>query len=290
MRHRPESLEQKDKKKIHFGIRCVAVVLPSCEAGRNRYSGGRMTVESNELPPIEGQLSAGEREFLTNSIVTAARRPKIVLEVGTWLGGGSTLHILRALERNGEGHLWGIEGYRQVYDKMLANLKIGAPAALHRFTPLFGFSQDVIPKWLAQQGANLEIDLAFLDGGNNPLEQIIEFRLLQEHIPVGGQLMAHDARFRKGKWLVPYLECLDNWKTTIHDLSEVGLLHAAKIAPRPTPASLKAANRRLWKGRLQPVELAAALLPSPVCAFVSKRLPRNLSLKLTDGGKPKDSQ
>jgi len=31
--------------------------------------------------------------------------------LGTWLGGGSTLHILRALEQNGVGHLYGIEGF-----------------------------------------------------------------------------------------------------------------------------------------------------------------------------------
>src|SRR5437588_650673 len=49
---------------------------------------------------IAGQLSAMERELLTNSVLQASRKPQIVLEVGTWLGGGSTLHLLRALERN----------------------------------------------------------------------------------------------------------------------------------------------------------------------------------------------
>ena len=41
--------------------------------------------------------------------------------------------------------LWGIEAHRSIYDAMLANIAIGAPAAKDRFTPLFGFSHDVIP-------------------------------------------------------------------------------------------------------------------------------------------------
>ena len=58
---------------------------------------------------IAGQLNDEERRLLTNAILNAANKPEIVVEVGTWLGGGSTLHILRALERTGVGHLWGIE-------------------------------------------------------------------------------------------------------------------------------------------------------------------------------------
>src|SRR2546427_8308612 len=103
--------------------------------------------------PVEGQLSHLERELLVKGILSAASPPKVVVEVGTWLGGGSTLHILRALEKNGQGHLWGIEADRGIYEQMLANLKTGAPETLHRFTPLFGFSQKVIPEWVGQQPA-----------------------------------------------------------------------------------------------------------------------------------------
>src|SRR6266496_5502432 len=51
---------------------------------------------------IEGQLNARERELLVNAVLKASTPPKVALEVGTWLGGGSTLHILRALEKNGQ--------------------------------------------------------------------------------------------------------------------------------------------------------------------------------------------
>ncbi|MCS7338373.1 MAG: class I SAM-dependent methyltransferase [Verrucomicrobiae bacterium] len=232
---------------------------------------------------IEGQLNETERRLLTEAITTARPKPKVVIEVGTWLGGGSTIHILRALEQNGEGHLWGIEADPAVYARMIENIRVAAPEASHRFTPLFGYSEDVLPKWLAERGPGCQVDFVFLDGGNNPREQIVEFKLLDPHIPVGGQLMAHDAKLRKGKWLVPYLSALDNWQVTIHDTGPEGLLHALKVAARPTPASLRRATLRLFMLQCNPIELAAAVLPSSVCGFVLKLLPRRFARGLSDG-------
>jgi hypothetical protein len=193
---------------------------------------------------------------------------------------------MRALEKNGCGHLWGIEADRSIYDRMCASLQAGAPEAIHRFTPLFGFSQDVIPEWLSKQDPGFQIDFVFLDGGNNPLEQITEFKLLEPHIPTGGQLMAHDAKLRKGKWLGPYLGHLDNWRTMLHDVSDEGLLHATKIASRPSAASLRAAHLFLLRARLSPAEIAARVLPASACAFVLNMLPRRVALRLSDGRKP----
>jgi predicted O-methyltransferase YrrM len=242
-----------------------------------------MTADPNRSEPIEGQLSARERELLTQAILGAPRPPRVALEVGTWLGGGSTLHILRALEKNGCGHLWGIEADRTIYERMIANLKAGAPEALHRFTPLFGLSQQVIPQWLAEQPRDFEVDFAFLDGGNNPLEQITEFRLVENRVPVGGQIMAHDAKFRKAKWLVPFISRCDNWRTQIYDVSAEGLLHSVKTAPRPSPSSLNAARRCLFKLRLQPMEVVAALLPSTFCGLICRLIPPKVLLRLFAG-------
>jgi len=234
-------------------------------------------------PPIEGQLNAAERSLLSDAILNSPRKPEVVLEVGTWLGGGSTLHILRALEQNGAGHLWGIEADRSIYEAMLANIRAAAPAASARFTPIFGFSQDVIPQWIQERGLGLKVDFVFLDGGNNPGEQIDEFRLLDPFIPVGGQLMAHDARLRKGKWLVPYLRALDHWKTELHDISTEGLFTAVKVAEKPSAASWRNARRTLFKLRLNPAELASRFLPASVCIFALRLLPRGWSRKLSDG-------
>ncbi len=233
--------------------------------------------------PIEGQLNAQERAFITKAILEAPVNPQVAVEVGTWLGGGSTLHILRALQANGAGHLWGVEAEKEIYDKMIANIRAGAPESANRFTPLFGFSTDVLPVWLKGLPPGGEIDFAFLDGGDHPYEQIEEFRLLAPRIKVGGILMAHDARMRKGKWLAPYVALLDNWESGIFDISIEGVFRAQKIKAQPSPASLQAAERKLRMMRLEPKEVVARILPSWFCGLVLRMLPRGLMRRLTLG-------
>jgi predicted O-methyltransferase YrrM len=232
---------------------------------------------------IAGQLNPEERRILSEAILGVPKKPEVVLEVGTWLGGGSTLHFLRALEQNGLGHLWGIEADRSIYDKMLENIRAAAPEAMHRFTPLFGLSQDVIPKWLSERGSGLAVDLVFLDGGDNPLEQVTEFKLLDARIPVGGQLLSHDAKLRKGRWLVPYLSALDHWNCTVHDISEEGLFQAHKIRAQPSPESFRRAEADLRRMRLNPIEVTGALLPRRVNEFLSRLLPMSLLKRITQG-------
>ena len=143
----------------------------------------------------------------------------------------------------------------------------------------------MIPQWIGQHHNNITIDLVFLDGGNNPGEQIKEFHLLDPYLPTGGQVLAHDAKMRKGKWLVPYLSLLDNWKLQVCDVSEYGLLHATKIGCQPSPASRRAASNALLKMRCHPVEIAAAVLPGKVCGFALGLLPQRFARRLSDGCK-----
>lgn len=231
----------------------------------------------------QGQINPAERGVLTDVILKAEPKPTVVLEVGTWLGGGSTVHILHALEENNTGHLWGIEADRSIYEQMIRNIRGATPTASHRFTPLFGLSQQVIPQWLENQGALFKIDFAFLDGGNNPMEQITEFQLIDPHIPVGGTLMAHDAKLRKGKWLIPYVSTLDNWECKLHDISDEGLFVAKKKALHPSPQSLRAARSRLRRLRFEPAELAATLLSSGVCNFILNLMPEKSRRRIAEG-------
>lgn len=231
---------------------------------------------------IEGQLNAAERQLITDAICGAAKKPVVAIEAGTWLGGGSTLHILRALEQNGTGHLWGIEVDRSIYDRMLANIRAAAPLEAKRFTPLFGFSQDALKEW-KHEHANVSVDFCFLDGGNNPREQIEEFELLDPLIPVGGQLMSHDAKMRKGRWLVPYVSRLDNWESKLHDISDNGLFYAKKTTARPSAEALRTAKWHLFKQMCNPAEMAASYLPSSVCGFALRILPKRFSRQLSDG-------
>jgi len=232
---------------------------------------------------IEGQLNAKERELITKAILDAPVKPLIALEVGTWLGGGSTLHILRALHKNNEGHLWGVEASKDIYEKMIANIRAAVPEAANRFTPVLGFSNEVLPLWMKGLPADAEIDFVFLDGGPNPYEQIEEFKLLAPRIRVGGVLMSHDASGRKGKWLVPYVSRLDNWESEVFKISNDGVFRACKIKAQPSEASRKGAERKLKLMRLEPVELAARFVPSWICGLILRSLPKRLSRRLTLG-------
>ena len=232
---------------------------------------------------IEGQLSPGERQLLSDTIRNMPEKPRTIVEVGTWLGGGSTFHILRALHENGVGRLWGVEADKDIYEKMIANIRAAVPEAADRFTPLLGMSNQVLPDWLKRLPEGTEIDLAFLDGGENPGEQIEEFNILADHIKTGGILLSHDGWTRKGKWLVPYVSLLDNWEAQVFELSPYGLFHARKLKPQPSAASRQAAQRKLSRMRLQPLEFAARYTPSWLCGFLLRAMPKKLARKLVIG-------
>ena len=228
---------------------------------------------------MEGQLNTQEREIITRCVTEL--KPLRALEVGTWMGGGSTLHILKALESNDKGHLWGMEASQSIYDKMIANITSAGPTLVARFTPIFGFSQQTIPVFLQEQGTDVEVGFVFLDGGDNPMEQVEEFQLLRDSIPVGGALLSHDAKLRKGKWLVPYLLAHDNWNCTLHDVSDEGLFEARKVAEQSSPESTRRASTTLRSLRMQPKEFLGRHLPTPVINLILSVLPKKHLLSIT---------
>src|SRR5690242_3573 len=79
---------------------------------------------------FEGQLWPAERAALHEEV--RARRPSLVLEVGTWYGGGSTAQIVGALARNGHGHLHSCEVDKEAYDRASVFYPPGdTPVTLH---------------------------------------------------------------------------------------------------------------------------------------------------------------
>jgi hypothetical protein len=96
-------------------------------------------------------------------------------------------------------------------------------------------------------------------------------------------LMSHDARGRKGKWLVSYVSLLDNWDAKVFDISREGVFRARKIKAQPSDASRRAAERKLKIMRLEFVELVARFVPSKVCGVILRAMPKRLSRKLTIG-------
>jgi predicted O-methyltransferase YrrM len=153
-----------------------------------------MTDSNAKKGSLCGQLSSVERELLVDAIRNVRPKPQRVIEVGSWFGGGSTIEILKVMRTLNEGHLWGIEADPATYRELAANLPQLFPEESKRFTPVQGRSVDVIPRLLRDFGEIATVDFVFLDGGDNPGEQIAEFKLLDSRIPVGGQVMSHDAK------------------------------------------------------------------------------------------------
>jgi hypothetical protein len=108
-------------------------------------------------------------------------------------------------------------------------------------------------------------------------------RQYDPYIPLGSILAAHDAKLRKGKWLVPYVSRLDNWESKFHDISTEGLFSAKKIARHPSPESLRLARLHLLRMRLEPAEVAAALLPAKLFKLVLTFMPEKVRRRLAEG-------
>lgn len=231
--------------------------------------------------PLEGQLNDAERKQIDQAVITLLKITPICLEVGTYKGGGSTLQILRNLAK-GNGHLFGIEASPEIYEEMKASLFAKEPDLCRRFTPLCGFSQKVIPD-LFSSGILTRIDFAFLDGGNNPREQVDEFRLLDPWMPVGSILMAHDALLRKGKWLRRILPVMDHYETRLIPTSNEGLLVAKKVQSSPSLPAFLIAAVILFLSSLAPLELAARLSPASLRSSVFRILPRRWAAWIADG-------
>jgi predicted O-methyltransferase YrrM len=229
---------------------------------------------------IESQLHPNEKEILRNRLATIPS--PTILEIGTYKGGGSTLTFLEALKLKGAGKLIGIEANPSVFAEMKANIASVDPGYFTFFEAISGFSQKAIPDLLITYA---QFDLAFLDGGNNPREQIEEFELLKEAIPVGGFIFSHDANLRKGHWLAPYLSELDNWRVIIHQASEEGLLEAEKVAETPSTESLNRARSVLRRRMRSPVEIATLLFPSSFKGLVLSLLPLKIRRRIGEGRK-----
>lgn len=232
------------------------------------------------MSDIESQLHPAEKDILRRTL--ASFDATTILEIGTYKGGGSTLTFLHFLADLGRGKLYGIEADRSVFDEMRSNILSVGPGYFDFFEPICGFSQKIIPPLLPSVK---KLDLVFLDGGNNPREQIEEFELLKDAIPVGGYLFSHDANLRKGRWLVPYLLELDNWRTVIHQASEEGMLEAEKQAADPSPASLARAESALRHRMRSPIEVATRFFPSSFKGAVLKFLPWKIRRRIGEGRK-----
>ena len=115
-------------------------------------------------------------------------RPERVIETGVARGITSRM-ILRALERNGDGHLWSIDLpflRTSWYDETAA----AVPDPLRsRWTYVRGSSRRRLPGLLAELG---QIDLFVHDSAHTEANMRFEFRTAWNALRPGGVLVSHD--------------------------------------------------------------------------------------------------
>lgn len=163
---------------------------------------------------MNGQLLPQERALLYNAVIKAS--PKLVLEIGTWKGGGSTYQIANALLATMSGILHTCE----------VNTEFFAEASQIYNTDKWRnivFCHNIpSTKLITQLIANNTIpDFIFEDGPEDPALNIADLMLLEPHLKQGTIFCAHDWDLDvrvdggvsiKSQSIRPYIENSPNWE------------------------------------------------------------------------------
>lgn len=211
---------------------------------------------------MEGQMWPEERALLYTAVMEC--NPTITLEVGTWKGGGSTLQIATALQqlskpkvvcdhttntpdiiannelraivsmKNGILHTCEVnEDFYAEAVRGFANSSLSEHIVFHNIPSTDLIKQLIVTKQIPQ--------FVFFDGPEDPELNINDFKLLDEHLPIGTYFCMHDwdlgiradgLSSTKAQLLRPYLEQLPTWKIlrTLTAPVSVGIVVAKKIA------------------------------------------------------------
>lgn len=192
---------------------------------------------------MEGQMWPEERKLLHNAVLDC--KPAVVLEVGTWKGGGSTLQITSALLKNASqsdtptsGVLHTCELDSSLYEEAKRNYD-GIPESNH--VKFYNQSSDQLIGHLIENGEAEKLGFIFFDGPEDPDVSINDFMTLDKYLQIGTFFCMHDwdpmlgpdgPRSTKALRLRPYLENLGTWETikTLTYPDSVGIVLAKKIS------------------------------------------------------------
>lgn len=190
----------------------------------------------------EGQLEDVERTYLFDLV--RAQRPDIVVESGTWKGGGSTLFLVRALCENGQGHLHTWESHPPFHAEASAyytrNPRMNRQITLHL--------GDFVQAAEAFEQAFLDrIGVVFLDGGDetpqgtlklprdrypDASENVRSFKALADRLRPGTHVLLHDWGVEGGRGMfvrqVLERDGFGPWNITKVLKTGTGLCHMTK--------------------------------------------------------------
>jgi predicted O-methyltransferase YrrM len=153
---------------------------------------------------MEGQLWPAERQFLFESVVE--ERPEIVLEIGTWKGGGSTMQIAKALQKNAHGKLLTCEPDEDCFHEASKGWWGHPLVSVFKMT-----SEEMISYLIETQRIP---DFIFFDGPEDANVSISDFERLEPIIKSGSTFMMHDwdEPSIKAKIIRPHIEQSKKWK------------------------------------------------------------------------------
>jgi hypothetical protein len=176
---------------------------------------------------LPGQMWFEDRRVLYD--VVRRVRPKVCFEVGTWLGGGSTLVIARALQKNGFGHLHTIETDDWAYPRAVESYDRFAPQLKLLVTFHHGDYREIFPGLIDEAGT---VDFFVLDGAEDGQETLEQFHFFDAHSHPGTELFAHDWATEKARLVRPELETSRTWQIleVAGQPKSVGLAVARKVA------------------------------------------------------------
>jgi predicted O-methyltransferase YrrM len=174
---------------------------------------------------IPGQMWFEDRRVLYNTI--RALKPQRCFEVGTWMGGGSTLVIARALRDNGGGKLHTIEVLPDVYEAAVERYQRRVPDLLPYVEFHQGDYAEIFPSLLDAAGG---VDFFVLDGAEDGEQTLEQFRFFDERSHAGTGLFAHDWETEKARLVRAELESSDTWQIqrTVGEPKSVGLAIATR--------------------------------------------------------------
>ncbi len=158
-------------------------------------------------PNVPGQMWAFERRLLFNTV--RQRRPAVVCESGTWLGGGSTYFIALALRENEYGQLHTTELLADFHERATCYYREHLPQLIPFVRFHEGKSVDIYPNLLPGLPP---IDLLLLDGAEDAQETWNEFQLFSPFLAPDATIVAHDWNTEKMALMRPYFERSPEWQ------------------------------------------------------------------------------
>lgn len=183
-----------------------------------------------------GQLSTTERDYLFNIVVST--KPNLIIESGTWMGGGSTLSLVKGLFENKMGKLHTYESHTPFWN-IASNFYENS-----EYKPYISlFNKDFVESMKEYSFDDNKV-VIFLDGGDEtpdgapklPLEMYPEasenlqsFKILEPKIKSGTNVMLHDWTVDNGRgtFIKKYLEKtnFDGWQVVNVVNATTGLAH-----------------------------------------------------------------